>query len=99
MEEEVVHPHRQLSVLLRVHHSEYSCVSVRVPSFAVVAQCSHFIFVQDKEPRGIIPLENLSIKEVEDKKPVRTAPSSGSSVDYPQLETQNCIFDQQLFLK
>jgi len=27
--------------------------------------------VQDKEPRGIIPLENLSIREVEDsKKPV-----------------------------
>lgn len=29
--------------------------------------------VQDKEPRGIIPLENLSIREVEDKKPVSTA--------------------------
>lgn len=27
-------------------------------------------FLQDKEPRGIIPLENLSIREVEDKKPV-----------------------------
>lgn len=27
--------------------------------------------MQDKEPRGIIPLENLSIREVEDsKKPV-----------------------------
>lgn len=36
-----------------------------------------FVFVQDKEPRGIIPLENLSIKEVEDKKPVSTAPSTG----------------------
>ncbi|KAF3846302.1 hypothetical protein F7725_003380 [Dissostichus mawsoni] len=30
---------------------------------------TEFLFVQDKEPRGIIPLENLSIKEVEDKKP------------------------------
>lgn len=38
---------------------------------------SFFMFVQDKEPRGIIPLENLSIKEVEDKKPVSTAPSTG----------------------
>lgn len=38
-------------------------------------------FIQDKEPRGIIPLENLSIKEVEDKKPVSTAPPAGEGVD------------------
>lgn len=38
-------------------------------------------FIQDKEPRGIIPLENLSIKEVEDKKPVSTAPPAGERVD------------------
>lgn len=41
------------------------------------AQSHIFVCVQDKEPRGIIPLENLSIKEVEDKKPVSTAPSTG----------------------
>lgn len=30
-----------------------------------------FFYLQDKEPRGIIPLENLSIREVEDpRKPV-----------------------------
>uniref|UniRef100_A0A8C8DQI3 Cytohesin 1a n=1 Tax=Oryzias sinensis TaxID=183150 RepID=A0A8C8DQI3_9TELE len=29
----------------------------------------YFEFTTDKEPRGIIPLENLSIREVEDKKP------------------------------
>uniref|UniRef100_A0A8C9YTV2 Cytohesin 1a n=1 Tax=Sander lucioperca TaxID=283035 RepID=A0A8C9YTV2_SANLU len=29
----------------------------------------YFEYTTDKEPRGIIPLENLSIKEVEDKKP------------------------------
>lgn len=42
-----------------------------------------FAFIQDKEPRGIIPLENLSIKEVEDKKPVSTAPPAGAGVDGP----------------
>ncbi|KAK3553295.1 hypothetical protein QTP86_032750 [Hemibagrus guttatus] len=29
----------------------------------------YFEYTTDKEPRGIIPLENLSIREVEDKKP------------------------------
>ncbi|CAG00220.1 unnamed protein product, partial [Tetraodon nigroviridis] len=29
----------------------------------------YFEYTTDKEPRGIIPLENLSVKEVEDKKP------------------------------
>ncbi|KAM8843832.1 cytohesin-1a isoform 2-T11 [Spinachia spinachia] len=29
----------------------------------------YFEYTTDKEPRGIIPLENLSIKEVDDKKP------------------------------
>ena len=41
---------------------------------------------QDKEPRGIIPLENLSIREVEDsKKPVSVlllCPEWGNSWDY-----------------
>ncbi len=37
---------------------------------SVVFYCGHMCF-QDKEPRGIIPLENLSIREVDDsKKPV-----------------------------
>ncbi|KTF85272.1 hypothetical protein cypCar_00035970 [Cyprinus carpio] len=31
----------------------------------------YFEYTTDKEPRGIIPLENLSIREVEDKKPVK----------------------------
>lgn len=36
---------------------------------------------QDKEPRGIIPLENLSIREVEDsKKPVSTCGERGGGV-------------------
>lgn len=31
------------------------------------------VFFQDKEPRGIIPLENLSIREVDEpRKPVRS---------------------------
>lgn len=34
--------------------------------------------LQDKEPRGIIPLENLSIREVEDsKKPVSISWGTG----------------------
>ncbi len=43
---------------------------------SVVFYCGHMRFLfcicfQDKEPRGIIPLENLSIREVDDsKKPV-----------------------------
>ena len=44
--------------------------------------CVHNVSLQDKEPRGIIPLENLSIREVEDKKPVRTAPSGGQLIQY-----------------
>nr|XP_025034909.1 cytohesin-2 [Pelodiscus sinensis] len=37
----------------------------------------YFEYTTDKEPRGIIPLENLSIREVEDpRKPVRAAPRS-----------------------
>ncbi|KTG32779.1 hypothetical protein cypCar_00014364 [Cyprinus carpio] len=31
----------------------------------------YFEYTTDKEPRGIIPLENLSIREVEDKKPIQ----------------------------
>lgn len=84
LEETVVHPHRQLSVLLWVHHSEYSSVSQSQWSrscllFSSCSLCAftYVTFVQDKEPRGIIPLENLSIKEVEDKKPVSAAPSTG----------------------
>lgn len=39
------------------------------PQWRVKSFCLHLF--QDKEPRGIIPLENLSIREVEDsKKPV-----------------------------
>lgn len=59
------------------------------------------MFVQDKEPRGIIPLENLSVKEVEDKKPVSTALSAGESVNcqarghffnlLPNHPLQNCF--------
>lgn len=79
MEEKVVHPHRQLSVLLWVHHSEYSSVyhidgAQWIFPTCVALTFTYIIIVQDKEPRGIIPLENLSIREVEDKKPVSTAP-------------------------
>lgn len=82
MEEKVVYSHRQLPVLLWVHHSEYSSVyqigSARcVFSMCIALTFTYFIFVQDKEPRGIIPLENLSIRVVEDKKPVSAAPFSG----------------------
>lgn len=48
------------------------------------------MFEQDKEPRGIIPLENLSIKEVEDKKPVSTAPSAGVARYYTKLLNLSC---------
>lgn len=43
---------------------------------------------QDKEPRGIIPLENLSIREVEDsKKPVSAAGRVGAA-GWVQLFTE-----------
>lgn len=43
--------------------SKERCIRVDVPS----------VFFQDKEPRGIIPLENLSIREVDEpRKPVRS---------------------------
>lgn len=86
LEEEVVHPHRQLPLLLRVHHGECcsGCHGNRATPPAL-SRC--FVFVQDKEPRGIIPLENLSVKEVEDKKPVSTAPSAGESVNCQLRDT------------
>lgn len=80
LEEKVVHPHRQLSLLLRVHHSE-CCLGCHGNQATPPALSLCFVFAQDKEPRGIIPLENLSVKEVEDKKPVSEAPSAGESVN------------------
>lgn len=70
-----------------------STVTVKIFLFCFVcAELCHFVnfcvcvFVQDKEPRGIIPLENLSIREVEDKKPVSIAPSTGSFCEYTQSD-------------
>lgn len=65
-----------------------------------------FLYKQDKEPRGIIPLENLSIREVEDpRKPVSYDVSWTLGLDvicrlhdlvhnvrfYPNLLKQNCF--------
>lgn len=66
--------------------------------FACLLICSMFVFtwyistsphathpslLQDKEPRGIIPLENLSIREVEEpRKPVSAASLETSSLDH-----------------
>lgn len=58
-----------------LYYFEYTTVSLSVSALFLlsVIDCTLInIVVQDKEPRGIIPLENLSIKEVEDKKPVST---------------------------
>ncbi|XP_047568738.1 cytohesin-3 isoform X2 [Lutra lutra] len=66
------------SVLLLRDHQEvpYSCCALRVGGrvktwkrrwFILTDNCLYYFeYTTDKEPRGIIPLENLSIREVED---------------------------------
>lgn len=57
-------PPPNLRSVSRLHLADWPCLNSRVSSF-----------LQDKEPRGIIPLENLSIREVEEpRKPVSDAP-------------------------
>lgn len=57
-------PPPPLRSVSRLHLADWPCLNSRVSSF-----------LQDKEPRGIIPLENLSIREVEEpRKPVSDAP-------------------------
>lgn len=47
---------------------EWCCVSKYTTDIVMLS-----LVYKDKEPRGIIPLENLSIREVEDsKKPVNS---------------------------
>lgn len=53
----------------------------------------YFLF-KDKEPRGIIPLENLSIREVDDsKKPVNSLSLSGTEMQ------ENCTNTFYAFFK
>lgn len=90
VETPLVHPHRQLPLLLRVHHGE------GVPGAAgggrtlwgdrqmgeVECITPH---PQDKEPRGIIPLENLSIREVDDPRKPVMSPTVPCPEDPPTL--------------
>lgn len=53
-----------LPLAARLHLASCSCHNSHISSF-----------LKDKEPRGIIPLENLSIREVEEpRKPVSNSP-------------------------
>lgn len=78
MEEEVVYPDRQLLVLLPVHHREFktSIVKKPLPPGGHMGKLHQIVsaHLQDKDPIGIIPLEDLCVRALQDAgKPVPAA--------------------------
>lgn len=76
MEEEVVHLDGQLLVLLPVHHREFntSISEPPAPRWSGRLIASKLLPLQDKDPIGIIPLEDLCVRTLHDAgKPVAAA--------------------------
>ena len=88
---------------MSIHHLTDSVLSVCLfisPSVFLTVCLSVSVFLslylQDKEPRGIIPLENLCVKEVHyPRKPVSNTnmkPSTHQHILYMQTDMCACVY-------